>query len=177
MTTLDADSERALLARAHAGDREATSELVAVGMGWVRMHVARLGLRADDFDDGVQDGSFGLLAAIEHFDLARSTRLSTFAWPWIEGAIRRGQAKTHATSPPPEVEAGSSSAGGITTDDPVLRWRYGFEDGEPHSRSDVAERLGWSESRVRRHERQALSRLRGRLANIGGRAPDGANPL
>lgn len=42
----------------------------------------------------------------------------------------------------------------------VIEWRFGFVDGAEHSISDIARRLGLSRSRVRRHERHALERLR-----------------
>jgi RNA polymerase primary sigma factor/RNA polymerase nonessential primary-like sigma factor len=42
----------------------------------------------------------------------------------------------------------------------VIEWRYGFVDGDEHSISDVARRLGLPRSRVRQHEIRALEELR-----------------
>lgn len=50
-----------------------------------------------DYDDLSQVGCLGLIKAVEHYDSARGTSLSSAAMPWIQGAIRqhlrdRGQA-------------------------------------------------------------------------------------
>lgn len=64
--------------------------LVTGNLGLVRSVAARE-LRGSEisFDDLVQVGCLGLIRALEAFDPARGTCLSTFALPYIRGAIRR----------------------------------------------------------------------------------------
>lgn len=166
-----------------AGRSSQRHDLILAGLPWVTWHARRLGCRGQDFDDAVQDGCLGLIAAVDRFDPSVGTSLSTFAWRWIEGAIRRGALGRLEFADAPDARAvrtpvdESARPRLIEPDDIVVRWRFGFVDGRPHSREEVARFLGWSPSRVREHERRALSQLRGRLAKIGLRAPDGADPL
>lgn len=45
--------------------------------------------RGEMFDDIVQQGIIGLIYALDHFDIARGVRFTTFATPSILGEIRR----------------------------------------------------------------------------------------
>lgn len=63
--------------------------LVAQNLDLVRSIAGREARGADlPFDDLVQVGCIGLIRALEAFDPARGTRLSSFAVPYIRGAIR-----------------------------------------------------------------------------------------
>lgn len=64
--------------------------LVAGNMGLVRSIAARESRGSDlPFEDLVQVGCLGLIRALEAFDPSRGHCLSTFAVPYIRGAIRR----------------------------------------------------------------------------------------
>jgi RNA polymerase sigma factor (sigma-70 family) len=91
---LDARRERRLVQRAQAGDQGARQELVQELLPFVYW-VARgySGPRAE-LEDLVQEGTLGLLKAIERFEPARGTRLTTYAKRWIEGEVQRAVRET-----------------------------------------------------------------------------------
>ena len=78
-----------LIARAQAGDEEATEELFRKNAGLVRSIAARYVGRGTDFEDLCSLGNIGLLRAIRSFDLSRGLAFSTYAVPLIFGEIRR----------------------------------------------------------------------------------------
>src|SRR4051812_36286173 len=104
LTRLDAERRRheqsdleRLLARARDGDARAREQLVVQHMQLVRAVALRsrgLGL---PFDDLVQEGAIGLLAAIDGFRPGRGAAFSTYAHVRIRNAITRaltGQGQT-----------------------------------------------------------------------------------
>lgn len=78
-----------LIARSHAGDREATEQLVEENTGLVWAVVRRFLGRGAEPDDLYQLGCLGFLKAVEGFDLEYGTQFSTYAVPKIAGEIRR----------------------------------------------------------------------------------------
>jgi len=80
--------ERALAARARAGDEAAAGRLVHSHMGFV-VHIARryrrFGLPLNDL---VQEGTIGLIHAVRRFDPGRNVRLGTYAAWWIRAHIQ-----------------------------------------------------------------------------------------
>ncbi|MEB3169782.1 MAG: sigma-70 family RNA polymerase sigma factor [Synechococcaceae cyanobacterium] len=63
--------------------------VVAANLPLVRRIAARLGPTCTlPFEERVQVGCLGLIRAVEAFDLGRAVHLSTFAVPYIRGAIR-----------------------------------------------------------------------------------------
>jgi len=80
--------ERALAARARAGDEAAAGRLVNSHMGFV-VHIARryrrFGLPLNDL---VQEGTIGLIHAVRRFDPGRNVRLGTYAAWWIRAHIQ-----------------------------------------------------------------------------------------
>jgi RNA polymerase primary sigma factor len=87
---LDADEERALAYRIREGDIEARDHLVRANLRLV-VRIARdyLG-RGLCLQDLVQEGSLGLMRAVEGFDPDMGTRFTTYASYWIKQSIRRG---------------------------------------------------------------------------------------
>lgn len=165
---LTAAQERVLLARHRDGDARARELLIKAGLRWVVLHALRRRITADEFDDAVQDGTAALIRAIDRFDPARGSRLVSFAWPWIDGAM-------HPPPRPPLVplddapEPSTAEPGLLhdaldaldELDARVLRARFGLEESTaPCTRAEVASGLGLTIAEVRRREAGALERLR-----------------
>src|SRR5690348_14289441 len=77
-----------LLRRAQRGDRRARERIVRRHLGLVRNLATRyrdIGLPLDDL---VQEGSCGLLDAIDHYDAARGADFETYARFRVRRAIR-----------------------------------------------------------------------------------------
>src|SRR5689334_20972109 len=68
-------------------DRAARNEMVVRNLGLVRALAARYCGRDVDFDDLVQEGTIGLLRAVERFDAARGLKFSTYAVWWIRRSL------------------------------------------------------------------------------------------
>ena len=78
------EQELALVRRAAAGDRRAREDLCVSSLGLVRavaVHYQGLGLALDDL---VQEGSIGLLDAVQRFEPARGLTFRGFA-AWRSG--------------------------------------------------------------------------------------------
>ena len=78
-----------LIARAQAGDRAASEQLIVENAGLVWSVARRFFGRGVDPDDLYQLGCVGFLKAVEGFDPAYGTQFSTYAVPKIAGEIRR----------------------------------------------------------------------------------------
>ena len=86
---LKAAEERALLERAERGDASARDRLIESNLRLV-MSVARRYARPElPLGDLVQEGTIGLIHAVDRFDLSRNLRLSTYAVWWIRHAVER----------------------------------------------------------------------------------------
>lgn len=81
--------EEELIRRSQAGDCRALDELVRHNLGLVVSIARRYGGCGCSFDDLIQEGSLGLVRAIEKFDPERGYRLSTYATLWIRQKISR----------------------------------------------------------------------------------------
>jgi RNA polymerase sigma-B factor len=82
-------ADRALLERAHPGDQEARTALVARFLPLARQLARRYQRGGEPLDDLVQVASLGLLKAIDRFDPSRETAFSSFAVPTILGELKR----------------------------------------------------------------------------------------
>lgn len=78
-----------LIARAKAGDREASEALVQENAGLIWSVARRFVGRGAETEDLYQLGCLGFLKAVEGFDLEFGTQFSTYAVPKIAGEIRR----------------------------------------------------------------------------------------
>lgn len=86
---LRADEERELARLAASGDGRARSRLIEANLRLVVSMARRyqgLGLA---FPDLVQEGTVGLIQAVDRFDWRRGRRFSTYAAWWIRQSIRR----------------------------------------------------------------------------------------
>jgi len=85
----DHEQQIALAKRVAAGDDRARKEMVAANLRLVVHWASRYQDRGVDLADLVQEGTFGLLRAVEKFDWERGFRFSTYATWWIRQALQR----------------------------------------------------------------------------------------
>ena len=85
---LDAEREQRLARAAAAGDRRARDELFRACLPFVISLASGYRAWGVPLEDLVQQGSIGLLKAMEKFDPDRQVRLATYASFWIRAEIR-----------------------------------------------------------------------------------------
>ena len=78
-----------LAKRVAAGDDEARQQMVAANLRLVLHWARRYQDRGVELVDLVQEGTFGLLRAVEKFDWERGFKFSTYATWWIRQALQR----------------------------------------------------------------------------------------
>ena len=86
---LSHEAMRALMERAHAGDKAAREELIRANLRLVLSVIQRFQNRGENVDDLFQVGCIGLMKGLDNFDLSMNVRLSTYCVPMIIGEIRR----------------------------------------------------------------------------------------
>jgi RNA polymerase primary sigma factor len=86
---LRAEEERELARRIEAGDAEAREVLIEANLRLVVAMARRYQGLGLSFPDLVQEGTVGLIQAVDRFDRRRGRRFSTYAAWWIRQAIRR----------------------------------------------------------------------------------------
>ena len=162
-------------------DAQAQSRVVAnLGLARlvVRRFLARFG-RVAEADDLMQEACLGLIRAARQYNPDRGVRFSTYAfrccWRACVDAVRSRQPRrpTHADdtsldgvcameTPPDEQAAAAELWGRMQKLSPrersILRQR--FEQGQTHAL--LARHRGCSRDRIRRLERSALAKVRGR---------------
>lgn len=87
---LTAATEIVLARRVRAGDAAAAAQMARANLRLVVNIARRYEGRGVDLEDRIQDGSAGLLLAIDRFDPDRGFRFTTYATWWIRQAITRG---------------------------------------------------------------------------------------
>ncbi len=85
----DHEQQVELAKKVAAGDLEARNQMVAANIRLVVHWARRYQDRGVDLADLVQEGTFGLLRAVEKFDWERGFRFSTYATWWIRQALQR----------------------------------------------------------------------------------------
>src|SRR5580658_4424017 len=83
------DEQVELAKRVAAGDAEARQQMIAANLRLVVHWARRYQDRGVDFADLVQEGTFGLMRAVDKFDWQRGFRFSTYATWWIRQALQR----------------------------------------------------------------------------------------
>ncbi|MDE3007744.1 MAG: sigma-70 family RNA polymerase sigma factor [Acidobacteriota bacterium] len=83
------DEQVELAKRVTAGDEAAKKQMVAANLRLVLHWARRYQDRGVEMVDLVQEGTFGLLRAVEKFDWERGFKFSTYATWWIRQALQR----------------------------------------------------------------------------------------
>src|ERR1039458_7214791 len=83
------DEQVELAKRVSAGDEEAKKQMVAANLRLVLHWARRYQDRGVEMVDLVQEGTFGLLRAVEKFDWERGFKFSTYATWWIRQSLQR----------------------------------------------------------------------------------------
>src|ERR1700727_2672942 len=83
------DERVELAKRVTPGDEEAKKQMVAANLRLVLHWARRYQDRGVEMVDLVQEGTFGLLRAVEKFDWERGFKFSTYATWWIRQALQR----------------------------------------------------------------------------------------
>ena len=100
---LSAAEEVALAKRIERGDLDAREEMIERNLGLVRALAGRYRGRGVPFDDLVQEGTVGLVKAVERFDHRREVKFSTYAVWWIRRSILDALAGSNVIRIPPKA--------------------------------------------------------------------------
>jgi RNA polymerase primary sigma factor len=108
---LSSDEQTALAQRVEEGDTVARDEMIAANLRLVVHWARRYQGRGVDLVDLVQEGTFGLMRAVEKFDWRRGFKFSTYATWWIRQSLQRAvQSKGRAIRLPEDAVAAESAA-------------------------------------------------------------------
>jgi RNA polymerase primary sigma factor len=142
---LTAAEERRLALRVQRGDLDAKDRMVRANLRLV-VHIARAYQRGDHgltLADLVQEGTFGLVRAVEKFEPERGLRFSTYATIWIRQAVARSITnKGRAIRLPASVEQRMRA---LAEAERSLAVALGRDPDE----AEAAAALGWTEHEVR----------------------------
>jgi len=122
---LTAAEERRLAVRVQRGDPEARRRMIEANLRLVVSIARRFQGRGMPFLDLVQEGSIGLMRAVEKFDHRQGYRFSTYATWWIRQSLSRALAqKVRTIRLPPRVAYAVSA---VARTERVLGMRLGRE--------------------------------------------------
>lgn len=146
--------------------REATRKLFEANLRLVYSIARRYENRGVDLADLVQDGSLGLMRAIERFEYQRGFKFSTYATWWIRQAIARAVADRGRTIRLPVHVGGQLSR--VRRARERIREQTGHEPGL----ADIASASGIEDAKVR-----TLLAIPGEPASLDILLPDGETEL
>lgn len=107
---LSAAEQVALAQRIERGDADAKNQMIAGNLRLVVHWARRYQGRGVDLTDLVQEGTFGLMRAVEKFDWKRGFKFSTYATWWIRQSLQRAvQSKGRAIRLPEDAVAAENA--------------------------------------------------------------------
>jgi RNA polymerase primary sigma factor len=137
---LTADDELRLARRIEQGDRAAKHEMIVRNVRLVRSLAGRYKGRGVSYEDLVQEGTIGLIRAVEKFDHRREVRFSTYAIWWIRRSLLDAIRDAHAIRIP--VGAARQMAAIRATDAELRR------SGDAPTDEAIARRAGVTQATV-----------------------------
>src|SRR5882757_3628151 len=143
----DRETELKVTRRARKGDKRSQEQLVVHNLSLVISVAGVFMGRGVRLEDLVQEGNYGLLKAIEHFDPEKGNRFSTYAVWWIRAYI------TRCLKDGPSAVRRTMPNGGLTQDD-------------PRTLEDLGKQWGLSRERVRQVEKSTRNFLSRYLADF-----------
>jgi RNA polymerase primary sigma factor len=139
----DHEEQIELAKRVAAGDDEARRQMIAANLRLVVHWARRYQDRGVDFGDLVQEGTFGLMRAVDKFDWQRGFRFSTYATWWIRQALQRAvQQHGNTIRVPMEVAEQVQRADRVT-------WELAAELQRDPTPEEVAEASGVEQGALR----------------------------
>ena len=161
---LSATEEAQLARRIEGGEVAARDEMIARNLPLVRSLARSYVGRGLPFDDLVQEGTVGLVRAVDKFDYRRGFKFSTYAVWWIRRSIQDALASARPIRIPPTARRQMAAIHRAETE---LR-----ADGDPATDDAIAQRAGLSRRTV--HGLHAVPHVSASLDETIG---DDARPL
>jgi RNA polymerase sigma factor (sigma-70 family) len=138
---LSAGEEIALAKRIEQGDLDAKEEMIESNLGLVRALARTYRGRGVPFDDLVQEGTVGLVKAVERFDYRREVKFSTYAVWWIRRSLFDALAGANVIRIPPRPTGNLPRCGArraSSSGSSAARLRRGDRGTHPPERDDRA---------------------------------------